>query len=56
MPQATKRLREPVAEIEIGDEVVAAPEALAREVLLERGERARRIVQLDQRRRPRVIR
>jgi hypothetical protein len=45
-----------VAEIEVGDDVVAAPEALGRQVVLERGERARRLVQLDQRRRPSVIR
>jgi len=47
---------EAVAEVEVGDEVIASPEPLAREVLVERSERAGRFVQLDQRRRPRVIR
>jgi hypothetical protein len=54
--RAAERLGEAEAEVEVGDEAVAAPEPLGREVLLERGVRARRIVELDQRRRPRVMR
>ena len=34
----------------------AAPEPFCREILLERAERARRVAELDQRRRPRVMR
>jgi hypothetical protein len=54
---AAKRRREAVAEIEIGDGVVAPPEALTGEVILERLERAGRVVQLErQRLRPSVNR
>jgi hypothetical protein len=54
---AAKRRREAVAEVEIGDGVVAPPEALAGEVILERLERAGRVVQLErQRLRPSVNR
>jgi hypothetical protein len=52
-----KRRREAVAEVEIGDDVVAPPEALANEIVLERLERAGRVVQLErQRLRPSVNR
>jgi hypothetical protein len=54
---APKRRREAVAEKEIGDEVVAPPEALAGEIVLERLERAGRVVKLErQRLRPNVNR
>jgi hypothetical protein len=55
-PRAAEGVGEAVAEVEVGDEVVAIPEALSGEVLVESGERAGRFVELDQRRRPRVIR
>jgi hypothetical protein len=45
-----KRRREAVAEKEIGDEVVAPPEALAGEIVLERLERAGRVVQFERQR------
>ena len=55
--RAPQRRREPVAEVEIGDDVLAPPEALAGEVVLERLERAGRFVQLErQRLRPSVSR
>jgi hypothetical protein len=54
--RAAERFREPEAEVEIGDEIGAAPEPFCREILLERAERARRVAELDQRRRPRVMR
>jgi hypothetical protein len=54
---ASKRRRETVAEIEVGDDIVAPPEALAGEVVLERLERAGWIVELErQRLRPNVNR
>jgi hypothetical protein len=54
---APKRRREAVAQIEIGGDAVAFPEALAGEVVLERLERADRVVQLErQRLRPSVNR
>jgi hypothetical protein len=54
---APKRRREAVAEIEIGDDIVAPPKALAGEILLERFERAGRVVELErQRLRPNVNR
>jgi hypothetical protein len=52
-----ERVGEAVAEVEVGDDAVAAPEALGVEELLERVERARGGVELErQRRRPRVSR
>jgi hypothetical protein len=52
-----KRRREAVAEVEIGDDIVASPETLAGEIVLERLERASRVVQLErQRLRPSVNR
>jgi hypothetical protein len=53
---SAEALREPVAEIEVGDDAGTAPELLGREVVLERGEGPGRFVQFDQRRRPSVIR
>jgi hypothetical protein len=55
-PRAAKRLREAVAEVEVGDDVGAPPESLLREIGLERREGAGGFVKLDQRRRPSVIR
>jgi hypothetical protein len=54
--RTTERFREPVPEIEVGDDVVPAPEPFVGEIRLERGEGARRFAKLDQRRLPRVIR
>jgi hypothetical protein len=55
--KAAKRVGEPVAEIEVGDDAVAAPEALRLEELLERLERTIGGEELErQRRRPRVSR
>src|SRR5712691_11038481 len=54
---APKQRREAVAEVEIGDDTCAPPEALAGEIVLERLERAGRVVQLErQRLRPSVRR
>jgi hypothetical protein len=54
---APKRRRQAVAEIEIGNGIVAPPEALAGEIVLERLERAGRVVKLErQRLRPNVNR
>jgi len=55
--QTAKRRREAVAEVKIGNDIVAPPEALAGEIVLERRERAGRVVQLErQRLRPSVNR
>jgi len=54
--RAAERLREAVAEVEVGDDIVPTPEPLLAEVGLERGESAGGFAKLDQRRRPRVRR
>ena len=52
-----KGRRQSVAEIEIGDDILAPPEVLAGEIVLERLERAGRVVKLErQRLRPNVNR